>query len=141
MHGPWLFPCLPVSHFPSIQGFATENRAISQPRFKISEFENLLRKKKINFQCNPGTFHTKLKKYKEIEIPPGVSGISQVRVLEHTGASASSICAGTGRPDHSGQPSPPSPILLHSQLFGPFILKKKMKSLKPKESFRVLKRV
>lgn len=125
---PSVLCCLPISYSTRFLGFSTVNRAISQPRFKISEFENLLRKKKIHFLCNPGTFHTKLKRYKEPSF--GVSGLFP---SQSPGACrcipTSLICAVRGRCSHSDKPVPSSPLLFHFQLFGPLILLKRWKYL------------
>lgn len=141
MHGPWLFPCLPVSHFPRIRGFATENRAISQPRFKISEFENLLRKKKSIFNATQEHFTLSLRNIKRqrfrqefLAFPKSESWSTQVHLYLPSMQERGGLTTLTRPPIH---------LLFCSILnyLDHSYFKKKMKSLKPKESFRVLKRV
>lgn len=104
--------------------------------------------KKINFQCNPETFHTKLKKYKEIEILPGVSGFFP---SQSPGAHK---CVYFFHLCRKGEAWPLWPGLPFISCFAPFSIiwtihtknkqKKRgggTKSLRPEEWFRVLKRV
>lgn len=107
--------------------------------------------KKINFQCNPGTFHTKLKKYKEIEILPRVSGF-----FPKSESWSTQMCLFLSSVQEGGGLTtltrPPLHLLFCSildYLYHSYKKtnkkkrgkKKKTKSLRPEEWFRVLKRV